>query len=511
MGNTTSNAAPKEAALADERIRHDAELAAQRRAWLQEKESLVTEKKQLMQGGVAVLGTAALVGVGLVALLRQRHSLAIDALRIAATKAQAQALSLERISRYAAESPSYWRAQGSSSEAAKAKAATQTQENRARLAESAAYSVRLNPESREYYESRGFSSKEAKGAAAAKRAENRGRTLANPQPAVDPAFDGTAAKASVAGAAAPTVASEAAQAKAATQTQENRARLAESDAHSLRLNPETPEYYETRGFSSKEAKGAAEAKRAENYGRTLANPQPAVDPAFDGTAAKASVAGAAAPTVASEAAQAKAATETHANLARMVLLRSNRLYSNRLNPEMREYYESRGFSSEKEKEAAEAKQAENRGRIQANPQPAVDPAFDGTAAKASVAGAAAPTVPAPGLPPAPAPAFASAAGAPVALSPALRTTRAKTNGFSTEKAQATITTQRPRGLSTENADEMAAGAKTIKRSNITAAEHKAKSFRSNPTRREYYEALGFSSEKADILAAIKRTESIARS
>ena len=419
MGNTTSNAAPKEAALADERIRHDAELAAQRRAWLQEKESLVTEKKQLMQGGVAVLGTAALVGVGLVALLRQRHSLAIDALRIAATKAQAQALSLERISRYAAESPSYWRAQGSSSEAAKAKAATQTQENRARLAESAAYSVRLNPESREYYESRGFSSKEAKGAAAAKRAENRGRTLANPQPAVDPAFDGTAAKASVAGAAAPTVASEAA--------------------------------------------------------------------------------------------QAKAATETHANLARMVLLRSNRLYSNRLNPEMREYYESRGFSSEKEKEAAEAKQAENRGRIQANPQPAVDPAFDGTAAKASVAGAAAPTVPAPGLPPAPAPAFASAAGAPVALSPALRTTRAKTNGFSTEKAQATITTQRPRGLSTENADEMAAGAKTIKRSNITAAEHKAKSFRSNPTRREYYEALGFSSEKADILAAIKRTESIARS
>ena len=114
MGNTSTTLKPPtldSAAPAAERRRHGVELEAERRrseqaiwALLQEKEALVSEKEQMLQGGAAVLCTAALAGVGFVALLRWRHSSAIDVLRIAASEAQQRSVAeLECTRRFAAE------------------------------------------------------------------------------------------------------------------------------------------------------------------------------------------------------------------------------------------------------------------------------------------------------------------------------------------------------------------------------------------------------------------------
>jgi len=93
------------------RRRYEVEVEAERRRaeqsiWslVQEKEKLVKDKEQMMQGGAVVLGTAALAGVGLVSLLRGRHSSAIGALRVAAAESQQRSIAeLERTRRFAAE------------------------------------------------------------------------------------------------------------------------------------------------------------------------------------------------------------------------------------------------------------------------------------------------------------------------------------------------------------------------------------------------------------------------
>jgi molecular chaperone GrpE len=87
------------------------ELEAERRRseqmiWtlLQEKEALQSEKEQLLRAGAAVLGATALVGAGVLALFRRRHTIAIDALRLAAAVSQSRSLAeTERARRFGAE------------------------------------------------------------------------------------------------------------------------------------------------------------------------------------------------------------------------------------------------------------------------------------------------------------------------------------------------------------------------------------------------------------------------
>eukprot|EP00962_Isochrysis_galbana_P001943 scaffold501_cov105-Isochrysis_galbana.AAC.13 len=117
MGNSTSATPTPSPVGADrgdvaaERRRHELELEAERRRseqmlWtlLQEKEALQSEKEQLLQASAAVLGATALVGAGVLALFRRRHTIAMDALRLAATESQSRSLAnLERAQRFGAE------------------------------------------------------------------------------------------------------------------------------------------------------------------------------------------------------------------------------------------------------------------------------------------------------------------------------------------------------------------------------------------------------------------------